>query len=149
MKKIGNKLIKVSGDLVEDQDAIRIIKSEAINNFTVVLVGAGSDISDVLKKEGLDSMFTDVGRVIFEFSGRQLARDILEKNQKTMQNELIKNSINAVVEIPVISLGGVLCHLNGDNMAVACSVNFDETIVITKKGRSKDLKGYNLRIVQI
>lgn len=149
MEKIGNKLIKVSGDLVGNQDATRIIKSEAINNFTVVLVGAGSDISGALKKERLDSVFTEAGRVISEFRGRQLARNILEENQKAMQNELIKNGINAIVEIPVISLGGVLCHLNGDNMAVACSVNFDETIVITKKGRSKDLRGHNLRIVQI
>lgn len=144
-----NILIKVSGDLVKRKKVIDFIKGKATKNFVVILTGGGSDISFLLKKAGIDFKFTTAGRVIKNFHGRQLARDVLEKKQKMLQNKFIRLSIRAVAEIPVINLGGILCHLNGDNLAEACSVNFDETYVVTRKGRNKKLNGHNLKIIKI
>lgn len=144
-----NILIKVSGDLVDNPAVIDFIKERAQKAFVVILVGGGTEISNNLGAQGFGSHFSAAGRVIPDFSGRQLARNILEKNQQKLQDRLVELQINAVVEIPVVNLGSVLCHLNGDHLAVAASINFNQTYILTSKGRKKQLSGHNLEIVEI
>ncbi|MFA4890644.1 MAG: hypothetical protein WC587_03415 [Candidatus Paceibacterota bacterium] len=144
-----NILIKISGDLIRDDKVLNFIKRKSKNARVVVLVGAGSDISNSLIEKKINFKFTGIGRIIKNVKGKEVARKILSKNKKELQNKLAKEKIKAIVEIPVIKLGNILCHINGDILAAGCSVNFDETNVITQKGRNKNLKGHNLKIIKI
>ena len=144
-------LIKTSGDLTDNPETIEFIRRQSeIADHVVVLVGGGTDITDALGREGIESRFINgTGRVIESFEGRQLARKILEENQKNLQDRLAGLNIHVVVEIPVFNLGSVLCHANGDIIATAFSVNFDRTYVLTLPGRDKVLEGHNIEIIRI
>ncbi len=145
-----NVLIKISGDLINKDGTYRFIREHSMNAFVVVLVGGGSDITDFLRENGSNSRFVDgTGRFIEDFEARQEARNILERNQHYVQDKLVEMGINAVVEIPVRYVGGVLCHENGDNMATAISINFSRTYVLTLPEREKELDGYNIEVVKI
>lgn len=147
--RVKNILIKVSGDLVDNKKTFAFIKKKAEKNFVVVLIGGGSEISKTLAEEGVKSFFTETGRVITTFKGRQIARDILEQHQKKLQDRINEAGITAVVEVPVINLGSVLCHINADRLASDSSINFDKTCIITLKGRNKNLQGYKMKTVAI
>lgn len=131
--RVKNILIKVSGDLVDNKKTFAFIKKKAEKNFVVILIGGGTEISKALAEEGIKSFFTEIGRVITTFKGRQIARDILEQHQKKLQDRINEAGITAVVEVPVINLGSVLCHINGDKLASFCSINNENDCYLRKK----------------
>ena len=150
-------LVKGSGDLVLESAFPDLVAELARpgDNFVVALVGGGSQISAVLAKHEIKSEFTVVGRVIHDKDlagrGRELARRALEENRIELERALQeRHAYRSRVITPVVCVGGMLCHLNADLYACALSVNFDRTIILTKRGRDKkDLRGHNLEVMEI
>jgi len=132
--------VKVSGDLVSRRDVVDWIKKLAKEFFVVVCIGGGAHINEEFEKRGHKIKFGPLGREVENFQERQLARNILEKNQARVQDLLAKNKVPAMVIIPVIDIGSVLCHLNGDVFTQAAYLGFDELYVLTYKNRVKAKK---------
>lgn len=136
--------VKVSGDLVSRKDIIEWIKKISKDYFTVICIGGGTHISEEFEKRGHKIKFGPLGRETDTFDERQLARDVLEKNQTRIQGLLAKNKISATVIVPVLDIGSVLCHINGDVFVRAAYLGFDKLFVFTFSDRAdakkKDFK---------
>jgi acetylglutamate kinase len=138
-----NCLIKISGDLLtkkslEKSGLAMFLMEFAYKNHVVICVGGGSQINKAFKKAGFKvGKFGPFGRETGSLKQRQLARDILEKNQSVLQDWLIAKNISATVEIPVIQSGTVLCHVNGDQYVLTAYNGFDKIYVVTTESRLK------------
>lgn len=134
MKK--NLFIKVSGDMCDQTNFFNYLKEMATKFFTVICVGGGTQINDALAERGIEAgPHGPMGRELPNFELRQLARDVLEKNQCRLQDKLAILGIRAVVIIPTLEIGSVLCHVNGDQMVRTAYIGFDKLVVITTTER--------------
>jgi acetylglutamate kinase len=130
-----NCFIKVSGDMLNDK-VMAWIKELSKDCFVVICVGGGTQINEALRRANLPiGQFGPLGREITSFKSRQLARDVLEQNQAKVQDLLTSQGIQAVVIIPVLEIGSVLCHVNGDQYTLAAYHGFDELYVVTTNDR--------------
>jgi len=133
-------LVKVSGDLVSRKDFLTWVKQiiEVENYFVVICTGGGTQINEAFKARGFPvSEFGPLGRETKTFAERQLARDILENNQAEIQDLLAENQIQATVILPVLDIGSVLCHVNGDIFVFAAYLGFDKIYVCTLDERKE------------
>ncbi len=131
-----NLFVKVSGDLYQKPSFIKYLRTVTRKYFTVVCVGGGTQINEAIAEKGIEpGPHGPMGRELPSFELRQVARDVLERNQTELQNTLASLEINAVVIIPVLDLGSVLCHVNGDEMVKTAYIGFDRLVVITTKDR--------------
>jgi len=130
--------VKVSGDLCTSEDFIKKLKELCEEFFVVVCVGAGTQINNIFTKRGIGvCKHGPLGRETRSFKERQLARDTLEENQAELQDLLADRKIVATVIIPVIDVGSVLCHINGDQMVKTAYLGFDYLFVVTTPERHK------------
>jgi len=127
--------IKPSGDLFGNSAVIKWLKKLCRNNFVVICTGGGTQISEEFANQGIATEFGPMGRIIRTLKGKQIARDILEDNQALWQDKLCDLCINATVVIPVMEIGGVLCHVNGDLMVLSAYNGFDKLYILTTKDR--------------
>ncbi|MDO8424553.1 MAG: hypothetical protein Q7S70_01275 [bacterium] len=132
--------IKISGDLVSREDVLSWIKAVENDYFVVICSGGGAQINDEFSKRGIPIKFGPLGREIENFEGRQIARDILEKNQVEIQDLLEARNIKATVVIPVLDIGSVLCHVNGDVYTKAAYLGFDKIYILTLSDRVEKKK---------
>ena len=131
-----NLFVKVSGDLSRSVSFIEYLRTVTRDYFTVVCVGGGTQINEALSKAGIvPGSHGPMGRELPSFELRQVARDVLEKNQSELQDTLASLGISAMVIIPVLDLGSVLCHVNGDEMVKTAYIGFDQLVVITTEDR--------------
>ena len=133
-------LVKVSGDLLDRQEVIDWIGQLAgqKDHFVVICVGGGTQINQAFTNAGFGvGAHGPLGRETKRFEERQLARDVLEVNQREVQDKLADNGIMVVVEIPVVYLGTVLCHVNGDIYILTAYHGFEEIYVLTTKDRQE------------
>lgn len=130
---VRNVLIKASGDLVDNEVVFDFAREKAKNNYTVFICGAGTKIGKAFEERGYGVKYNEHGRINETFEGRKIARDILENEQGRLQNKFIGTGVE--VEIPLINMGSVLCHLNGDAYVKAGYLGFDEIYVFTLKDR--------------
>ena len=131
-------LIKMSGSLYHRDDVLKWIKKITKDYFTVICVGGGRQINEAFLEHGLElTEHSALGRETKNFNERQLARDTLEKNQAKLQDLLETKKISASVIIPVLDIGTVLCHVNGDIFALAAHHGFDKIYIVTAKGKSE------------
>lgn len=128
-------LIKISGDLVGNDKVIEKIRKIAIESFTVIILGGGTQISEAFEQRGFAVDFGPLGRNTETLEQRQLARDVLERNQAETQDLLAEKGIVATVIIPVLDIGSVLCHVNGDVFLLSAYLGFDKLYVFTLKER--------------
>lgn len=129
-------LIKISGDLCKRHDVMDWIGNVSMSYFVVICVGGGTQINEAFSKKNFPVLkHGPLGRESKTFEERQLARDILEKNQVEMQDLLADNGIVVNVVIPVLDIGSVLCHVNGDTFVLAAYLGFDKIYIITLKER--------------
>ncbi len=136
-----NCLIKVSGDVLEDKYFPLWLGPISMKYHVVICVGGGKQINKAFEDAGYKVVeFGPLGRETKTLKERQLARDVLEINQAKMQDWLTKHDLNVSVEIPVISSGTVLCHVNGDQYILSAYNGFDKIYVITTKDRVKAKK---------
>ncbi|RJR14164.1 hypothetical protein C4585_00720 [Candidatus Parcubacteria bacterium] len=131
-------LVKMTGDLANLRwDVIEWLRTLAQEYFVVICTGGGTQISKKLDARKIPSRFGHLGREIVSFKGRQIARDELEKNQAAIQDRLAVEKIPATVIIPVLDIGSVLCHVNGDTFVHVAYLGFDKLFVLTLDSRKE------------
>ncbi len=137
-----NCLVKVSGDMFNN-DVLQWIKKLSQRYFVVVCVGGGTQINEAFTKADLPvDDFGPLGREASSFKERQLARDILEKNQAEIQDRLNEIGTHVTVIIPVLDIGSVLCHVNGDQFVLAAYHGFDVLYIVTTCQRAAKKKKF-------
>ncbi|NTV44743.1 MAG: hypothetical protein HGA67_03570 [Candidatus Yonathbacteria bacterium] len=144
--------VKISGDLLDNPDILPWLKKLETTHTVVICVGGGSDINRALSEQGfIVGEHGPMGRELGTFEGKQLARDVLERNRAKFQHLLDTHNIHARVEIPVLDVGGILCHVNGDTMVRNAYLGFDVLYVLTKTNRvpKKKLQFADLSRVRI
>ena len=134
-------LVKISGDLFERDDVLELVRELSVKYFVVVLVGGGTQINEAFEKAGFKlKEHGPLGRETETFEQSQLARDVLERNQETVQDLLASRGVMATVVIPVLDIGSVLCHINGDIFIQTAYLGFDKIFVLTYEDRVKKKK---------
>ncbi|MDI6778495.1 MAG: hypothetical protein QMD77_04920 [Patescibacteria group bacterium] len=129
--------VKISGDMISHTSVIYWLKKLTKDYFVVICAGGGSQISQEFEKRGWTIKFGPLGREIKTFKQKQVARDILERNQALVQDRLAKEGISANIIIPVLDIGTVLCHVNGDIFTKAAYLGFDKLFIVTLEKRKK------------
>lgn len=130
-------LIKISGDLLSKKEVIDKVREISQEFFTVVTVGGGTQISEAFQQKKFPIKFGPLGRETDSLEEKQLARDILEKNQMEIQDFLAGEGIAATVIIPFVDVASVLCPVNGDIFVMAAYLGFDNLYIFTLKDREK------------
>lgn len=130
---VKNVLIKVSGDVVEKGGVLDFIADKARENYVVVVCGAGTKIGAAPEERGHEVKFNRHGRVTESFEERRIVRNVLEQEQKKLQDKLVGTGANVVA--PIIEMASVLCHINGDAYVRAGYLGFEEIYVFTLKDR--------------
>ncbi len=137
-----NCFVKISGDMLSD-DVLSWIKKLSQEYFVVVCVGGGTQINKAFAGANLPvGMFGPLGRETVSLKEKQLARDTLEKNQAKIQDCLADMGVHASVVIPVIEIGTVLCHVNGDQFILSAYHGFDILYVVTTNDRLEKKKEF-------
>lgn len=131
-------LVKVSGDVFASPEFIEKIGRMTEGFFVVICVGGGKQINEALEARGLPRKdHGPLGRELETLELRQLARDVLERNKAKLEDLLAAEYIHATVEIPVLDIAGVMCHVNGDEFIKLGYNGFDELFVVTTFDRVK------------
>lgn len=130
-----NAFVKISGNLLEKEEVIEWLKELSKQYFIAICIGGGEQINEAFKEKGFNIKFGPLGRITESLEERQLARDILEKNEALTQDLIDEKGINARVIIPVETIATVLCHVNGDVMALSVYNGFDRIFLLTLKDR--------------
>lgn len=138
-----NIFVKVSGDVVTNAQFRAWVTQLATTAHVVVCVGGGTAITKALTNAGYVSqdkppVFGPLGRELATFAERKLARDVLEDQQQELQDALAAEGTHVLVEMPVLSIGTVLCHINGDTMVETVYLGFDELYVVTTPERQEN-----------
>ncbi len=128
-------LVKLSGDLINRADVLAWLHELSNDYYIVVLCGGGVQINVEFEGRGFGKNYKTLGRETRSFEERQLARDILERNQAEIQDLLAEKHIPAVVLIPVLDIGSVLCHVNGDIFVLTAYLGYDKLFILTLEGR--------------
>jgi len=136
MSKRKNVFVKVSGDQFRNPAFRAWVKGVSADNYVVIGVGGGTQINAEYERRGLPiTKHGPLGREIPTFEGRQVVRDILEINQRDLEDYLAEEGIHVPVAIPVFYLGDVLCHVNGDELVRIAYLGYDELFVVTMAER--------------
>jgi hypothetical protein len=130
-------LIKISGDLVNNDETIEKIREISQEYFTAVLIGGGTQISEAFKQKGFPIKFGPLGRETETIEERQLTRDVLEKNQAEIQDFLAEKKIMATVIVPIREIASVLCPVNGDVFVLEAYIGYDKIFIFTLKERAE------------
>lgn len=131
--------VKISGDLSSHEEVVKWLRKITKKYFTTICVGGGTQINEAFAKNGFKfEKHGPLGRETKNFKQRQLARDVLEKNQAQLQDLLAAKNISAAVVIPVLDIGTVICHINGDIFTLAAYHGYDKLYVVTMKSRIKE-----------
>lgn len=147
-----NAFVKVTGDLLEHPRVIKWLQRLARQFHVVVCTGGGTQINDALVHAGyVLTTHGPLGRELQTFAERQLARNVLEQNKALLEDMLAANGILAYVVVPVLEIGGVLCHVNGDTFLQTAYIGFDMLFVVTTKDRveGKDAQFRHLPKVRV
>lgn len=134
---IKNVLIKGSGDVTQKQLFLDFCRDQGARHYTVVIPGAGTQGTKALKRAGYEIRYDERhGRITETWEERRIMRDVLELEEKRLQDRLVGTGVHVVASI--LYAGSVLCHINGDNLVKAWYLGFDEIYVFTAKDRLKD-----------
>ncbi len=144
-----NAFVKISGNLLEKEEVVEWLKELSKQYFIAICIGGGEQINEAFKERGFDIKFGPLGRITESLEERQLARDILEKNEALTQDLVDEKGINARVIIPVETMATVLCHVNGDVMALAAYNGFDKIFLLTLKDRAEKKRLWVEKVAEI
>jgi hypothetical protein len=143
-----NILVKLSGSLLEKNEVLEWLKSLGNENYVVISIGGGNQINQAFIEAGFKIQFSPLGRICETLEEKQLARNALEKNQAFIQDQLDERGINARVIIPVLDIATVLCHVNGDLLALALYSGFDKIYLLTVKERIEEKEQWLEKVAQ-
>jgi len=128
--------VKISGDLCSEDAVFEWIRKLVREYFVVICIGGGTQINKAFTQQGIPfSKHGPLGRETKTFKERQIARDVLEQNQVKIQDLFAARGITATVIIPVLDIGSVLCHVNGDIFVLTAYLGFDKVCVLTSRDR--------------
>jgi len=133
-------LIKISGDLIKNNEVIEKIRKVSDEYFTAVLIGGGTQISQAFQERGFEVKFGPLGRETNSLEERQLSRDVLEKNQAEIQDFLSEKGVHVAVIIPIRDIASVLCPVNGDVFVLEAYLGYDKIYILTLKEREQKKK---------
>src|SRR4051812_11835390 len=107
--------VKVSGDEYLNPEFREWIKGLSASSWVVICIGGGTQINEEFARRGFPvKKHGPMGREMETFEERQVQRDVLEVNQETLQDWLAAEGIFAAIKIPAVTIGTVLCPVNGD-----------------------------------
>lgn len=141
MARRKRKLVKISGTVLGDptkEEALsEQLRSSKKGHNLWVLCGGGKAITAALRKARVRFKFIDGQRVIRGERGKRIAAQILNDNVKALAGLLREQRIEAVVFPPIIQIGDVYCHLNGDTFVEIIRREFKKVVIITWEGNDK------------
>lgn len=134
-------LVKVSGDLIDNREAILFVESlSEVNDFDiVVIVGGSTQISAALKDAGFDVAFQDGHREHESPESKDLATLVLQKTLNDFRDNLSENFLG-VLTSPIINIEtprSGINHVNADEYLRILAPNYESVYCLTKKGRKK------------
>lgn len=130
-------LIKASGDVSRKFEPLQFSRNKAKTNYVVYIPGGSTKISALLKAAGYKIRYDKKhGRITKTWKERKIQRDLLEKEEKRIQDKFVGAGV--FVKAPFLEIGSVLCPINGDNLVKALYLGFDQIYVFTLKKRIKD-----------
>src|SRR4030042_152107 len=91
-----NILIKSSGDVSDSKKFYDFAVNQAKRNYTVVICGGGSKINSALEKKGYKTKFDKHGRVMKTWEERKIAREVLEQEEKILQDKFVGTGVNVI-----------------------------------------------------
>ncbi len=138
MKK--KALVKLSGSLLRSSKVLRWLKELTKIYRVVILVGGGDQINQAFRRRGWTIDFGPFGRKTESTEQQRVQRMVLKKNQASVRMLLAKHRIRAKVGIPVISVAGELCNVNGDTLALIVYDSFEKIFVVTKGADRQNIK---------
>lgn len=144
-----NAFIKMSGNLLDKKEVIEWLSNLSRQYFLVICIGGGEQINKAFTENGFDIKFGPIGRITESLEERQLARDVLEKNQAITQDLINDHEINARVIIPVDDVATVLCHVNGDIKALSVYNGYDKIFFLTLKDRVEKKNAWVRKIAEL
>ena len=129
-------LIKVSGDLFTSEAFLNEVLKLIGEYFVVICVGGGTQINEALAKAGLDiGEHGPLGRETKTIKESLVAHVVLLENQAQLEAMLAERRMTARVVIPVLEIGTVRCHVNGNQFIKVAYVGFDILVVVTTADR--------------
>ena len=129
-----NILVKGSGDITDSLQFFNFVVEKAQDNYVVVICGGGTKISAALKKAGYAVEYDELGRRVTKtWEERMIMRDVLEHEEKRLQDKFVGKGV--IVVPPILYAGSALCPINGDDLVKAYNLGFDEIYVFTKDAR--------------
>ncbi len=143
-----NALHKLSSDVYRRDDVHDWLNRESQKYFVVALIGGGTQISETLIAAGKPlGNFGPLGRELVGLPERQLARDQLEINEAEFQDLLATKRIHigAIIK-PIMDIGGVLCHQNGDLYVLNAYLSYNIIYVLTLDKRKREKEEYYERL---
>ncbi len=83
-----------------------------------------------------------LGRETESLEERQLARNILERNEASIQDLLDEDDINVRTQIPFRDLAGVLCPENGDLLVLSGYIGYDKIYICCTEDRVEEKEAW-------
>lgn len=135
-------LVKASGDLTNSQELVDFVTEKSVDNFVVIICGGGTKISAALKEAGYEIEYDNLGRRVTKTEGeKSIAANVLRYEAISLKNKILGQDnycqgAHGLEVIPsYLSLYGITCPINGDDLLKAYYLGFDESYVFTKKDR--------------
>lgn len=136
MARRENVFVKVSGDEFRNPAFRSWVKELSDSAYVAICCGGGTQINAEYERRGIPcGSHGPMGREIPTFEGRQMVRDILELNQRDLEDWLAEDGVHVPIVIPVFYIGDVLCHVNGDEMVRVAYLGYDRLYVVTTPDR--------------
>lgn len=138
MSAITNRhvFVKVSGDLTRRPEVRVFIEKLLRRNSVTICVGGGTQINLALKKARFEvGKHGPLGREPTSDKASRIAIKTLAEEQWFLQREIVPQRHAHTVILPVIDLGGVPCHVNGDKMVEVAYLCYKRLYVLTTKDR--------------
>jgi len=144
-----NAFVKISGSLIEKEEVLEWLKNISKQYFVAICIGGGRQINEAFKERGFNVRFGPMGRITKTLEEKQLARDVLEKNQAVIQDMVDEMGISARVIIPVDDVATVLCPVNGDVKVLAAYNGYDKIFILTSKERARKKRLWVKRVAKV
>ena len=144
-------LLKISGDLTENQEVLNGIKKEAENKAKLidVIYGFGTKLSKSLNEADIEFSYKNGIRETTE-EGLNIALRISEEVKNNLREEFTGYNIKLISPIKIIN--GNVENTNADEIFMKLVNKYNKGIVYSLEGRNKDkfktLKNVEIRYIK-
>ncbi|MHB8860210.1 MAG: hypothetical protein ACYC48_00540 [Minisyncoccota bacterium] len=128
--------VKISGDLIENELVLGWLSERPQEGRLVVCVGGGVQINRALVEAGIPlRKHGPLGREHRSDEERIIAEKILTENVEKMRVLCDERKIDCEAIPPIIEIGGISCHINGDQIILAAYLGYDQLFILTTADR--------------